>query len=62
MPVICPPLYFAMGGRRNTTGRMHFAARDDMFVPGSSPGSRRTCRCERDGSSTVSASASGSRA
>ena len=34
MPVICPPLYFAMGGRRNTTGRMHFAARDDMFVPG----------------------------
>ena len=34
MPVIGPPLYFAMGGRRNTTGRMHFAARDDMFVPG----------------------------
>ena len=34
VPVICPPLYFAMGGRRNTTGRMHFAARDDMFVPG----------------------------
>jgi hypothetical protein len=34
VPVICPPLYFAMGGRRNTTGRMHFAARDDMFLPG----------------------------
>ena len=34
VPVICPPLYFAMGGRRNPTGRMHFAARDDMFVPG----------------------------
>ena len=34
VPVIGPPLYFAMGGRRNTTGRMHFAARDDMFVPG----------------------------
>ena len=34
VPVLCPPLYFAMGGRRNTTGRMHFAARDDMFVPG----------------------------
>jgi Acyltransferase len=34
VPVICPPLYFAMGGRKNTTGRMHFAARDDMFLPG----------------------------
>jgi len=34
VPVICPHLYFAMGGRRNTTGRMHFAARDDMFLPG----------------------------
>ena len=34
VPVICPWLYFAMGGRRNTTGRMHFAARDDMFPPG----------------------------
>ena len=34
VPVICPPLYFAMGGRRNTTGRMYFAARDDMFLPG----------------------------
>ena len=34
VPVICPWLYLAMGGRRNTTGRMHFAARDDMFLPG----------------------------
>lgn len=34
VPVICPSLYFAMGGRRNTTHRMHFAARDDMFLPG----------------------------
>ena len=34
VPVIGPPLYFAMGGRRNTTGRLHFAARDDMFLPG----------------------------
>jgi hypothetical protein len=34
VPVIAPALYFAMGGRRNTTGRMHFAARDDMFLPG----------------------------
>jgi Acyltransferase len=34
VPVICPPIYFATGGRRNTTRRMHFAARDDMFLPG----------------------------
>jgi hypothetical protein len=34
VPVICPPIYFGMGGRRNTTRRMHFAARDDMFLPG----------------------------
>ena len=34
VPVICPPLYFAMGGRQNRTRRMHFAARDDMFLPG----------------------------
>jgi hypothetical protein len=34
VPVICPPFYFGMGGRHNTTGRMHFAARDDMFLPG----------------------------
>ena len=29
-----PALYFAMGRRRNTSDRMHFAARDDMFLPG----------------------------
>jgi hypothetical protein len=34
VPVICPPLYFSMGGRRSPTRRMHFAARDDMFLPG----------------------------
>lgn len=34
VPVICPPIYFAMGGWRNPTHRMHFAARDDMFLPG----------------------------
>ena len=34
VPVICPPLYFAMGGTRRKTGRLHFAARDDMFLPG----------------------------
>jgi hypothetical protein len=34
VPLICPPFYFGMGGRHNTTGRMHFAARDDMFLPG----------------------------
>lgn len=34
VPVICPPMYFGMGGRRNTASRMHFAARDDMFLPG----------------------------
>ncbi|MGH3010244.1 MAG: 1-acyl-sn-glycerol-3-phosphate acyltransferase [Gaiellaceae bacterium] len=34
VPVVAPALYFTMGGRRNTTGRMHFAARDDMFLPG----------------------------
>ena len=62
VPVIGPPLYFAMGGRRNTTGRMHFAARDDMFVPGFFAGFPRTCRCGRGGCSTASASASGSRA
>ena len=45
VPVICPPLYFAMGGTRRKTGRLHFAARDDMFLPGSSPGSRPSSRC-----------------
>jgi Acyltransferase len=34
VPILCPPLYFGMGGRRNTTDRLHFAARDDMFLPG----------------------------
>jgi Acyltransferase len=34
VPIICPPIYFATGGRKNTTARMHFAARDDMFLPG----------------------------
>jgi acyltransferase-like protein len=34
VPVICPPLYFSMGGRKRKTGRLHFAARDDMFLPG----------------------------
>jgi hypothetical protein len=34
VPVICPPLYFAMGGRKNPANRMYFAARDDMFLPG----------------------------
>jgi hypothetical protein len=34
VPILCPPLYFGMGGRRNRTDRMHFAARDDMFLPG----------------------------
>ena len=34
VPLVCPPLYFGMGGRRNRTDRLHFAARDDMFLPG----------------------------
>ena len=34
VPILCPPLYFGMGGRRNRTDRLHFAARDDMFLPG----------------------------
>ena len=34
VPILCPPLYFGMGGRRNRTDRLHFAARDDMFPPG----------------------------
>jgi Acyltransferase len=34
VPVICPPIYSAMGGWRNPAHRMHFAARDDMFLPG----------------------------
>jgi acyltransferase-like protein len=34
VPILGPPLYFGMGGRRNRTDRLHFAARDDMFLPG----------------------------
>jgi 1-acyl-sn-glycerol-3-phosphate acyltransferase len=34
VPIICPPLYLATGGHRNRTNRLHFAARDDMFLPG----------------------------
>jgi hypothetical protein len=34
VPILCPPLYFGMGGTRNRTDRLHFAARDDMFLPG----------------------------
>ena len=34
VPILGPPLYFGMGGRRNRSNRLHFAARDDMFLPG----------------------------
>jgi hypothetical protein len=34
VPLICPPLYFGTGGHRNRGNRLHFAARDDMFLPG----------------------------
>lgn len=34
VPIICPPLYFGTGGRRNRDNPLHFAARDDMFLPG----------------------------
>lgn len=34
VPLVCPPLYFAMGGHRSPGYRMHFVARDDMFLPG----------------------------
>jgi hypothetical protein len=34
VPLVCPPLYFAMGGHRSPGYRLHFAARDDMFLPG----------------------------
>lgn len=34
VPVICPPLYFGARLQRNVPARMHFAARDDMFLPG----------------------------
>jgi 1-acyl-sn-glycerol-3-phosphate acyltransferase len=34
VPVLSPPLYFATGGRHDRSRRLHFAARDDMFLPG----------------------------
>ncbi|MGH3022153.1 MAG: hypothetical protein ACRDNI_00725 [Gaiellaceae bacterium] len=34
VPLIAPFLYFGSGGLRNRTNRLHFAARDDMFLPG----------------------------
>ena len=34
VPLICPPLYFGATMRTNLRGRMSFAARDDMFLPG----------------------------
>jgi hypothetical protein len=34
VPLICPPLYFGAGLSRNVGDRMHFSARDDMFLPG----------------------------
>lgn len=33
-PALCPPLYFAGRMRGDRRVRMHFAARDDMFLPG----------------------------
>ena len=40
---------------------MHFAARDDMFLPSSSPAFLRSCRCGRAGCSTESGPAAGCR-
>jgi hypothetical protein len=34
VPLICPPLYFRAALRRNVGDRMHFSARDDMFLRG----------------------------
>jgi hypothetical protein len=34
VPLVCPPLYFGASMRTNRRGRMSFAARDDMFLPG----------------------------
>jgi Acyltransferase len=34
VPLVAPALYFATGGHRNRANRLHFAARDDMFLPG----------------------------
>lgn len=34
VPVVSPVLYFGSGGTRSRPNRLHFAARDDMFLPG----------------------------
>ena len=34
VPIVAPTLYFRTGGHRNRGNRLHFAARDDMFLPG----------------------------
>ena len=34
VPIVAPAFYFGTGGHRNRANRMHFAARDDMFLPG----------------------------
>ena len=34
VPIVAPALYFGTGGLRNRANRLHFAARDDMFLPG----------------------------
>lgn len=34
VPIVAPVLYFGTGGHRNRRNRLHFAARDDMFLPG----------------------------
>jgi 1-acyl-sn-glycerol-3-phosphate acyltransferase len=34
VPIVGPALYFGAGGHRNRGNRLHFAARDDMFLPG----------------------------
>jgi hypothetical protein len=34
VPIIAPAIYFGTGGHRNRGNRLHFAARDDMFLPG----------------------------
>jgi len=34
VPIVAPALYFGTGGLANRGNRLHFAARDDMFLPG----------------------------
>ena len=34
VPIVAPALYFGTGGHRNRGNRLHFSARDDMFLPG----------------------------